>query len=579
MLNTDYKRLAEIASMTCFLNSLLREWFDWSYDGNEIHIPLASDVISIPVRYYSLLGRHEYEYPAHLGKEGPLTFTQLKESLINHLDLNGSTNSDAKKNFSLRVEDSLKAMEELLEHRANDFPQQPTTFVEAEQYLVVGHSFHPSPKSREGFSKSDRFRYGPEYAGAFPLHWFAAHDSIIRMIASQTFGTKDWVAELAKSDPKLSALLDRLPKQDFQLYPMNPWQANYLRRLPTVRDYLEQGLLIDLGEEGDDWYPTSSVRAISRPASPYMLKTSLNVRLTNSVRTLLKKEVDRGIQAHDVFESSHGKAFQKSFPNFALIAEPAYLYLVNKNGEAMEESIVICRENPFSEDQSKQAFVLASLTQDDPYGGKSLIAQYIEENSALTQKELGMVSREWFQAYLNLVVEPLLMAQAEYGILLGAHQQNILVSIDSGMPVAAYFRDCQGTGYSEFAYEILKDEVQSLDLSNGNVLPSAMTNILFIYYLFINASFNVISTIGRMGHISESELVELMRQKLVDLLRTNPKDPSCIIAALQNPKILHKGNFLCSISDINENTSANPLAIYTAINNPFYQENGEVTLS
>jgi N2-citryl-N6-acetyl-N6-hydroxylysine synthase len=582
---------AQRASMTCFLNSLLREWGLWEYEelpellkgpghiARGLRIMVQSgQQLWIPVAHWSGLGRHEYGWPIYLQTDAStyeiLDFDALTRILIDTIEVKNENSIQSKLRFKARVDESFVALQEVLSHRSQDLEElslQTMSFIEAEQYLIVGHSFHPSPKSREGFSRNDRLRYCPEYAGSFPLTWFAIDPYIVRRVSSSAFKGTDWVQELIDADPGLAALNAETIPKGFLLYPMHPWQAAHLLEMPSIKAQQREGRIVSLGEHGSSWFPTSSVRSIYQPNAPYMLKTSLSVRLTNSVRTLLLREVDRGVQAHDVFCSKEGQELLKRYPDFKVIYEPAYWAILDEDKNPIDESIVICRINPFQSQESSQGLVLASLTQDDPFYGETAIESLIESYSQSHGVSGRMASELWFERYCRVVLEPLLMAQADFGILLGAHQQNILIAMEEGLPKTLYFRDCQGTGYSELAYENLKDVIDSLDLMNGNVLPKEMANTLFIYYLFINATFNVISTIARKGHLTEEEMIESLRTILLEMLGRKPRDSSCIIQLLMNETILHKGNFLCSIQDINENTAQNPLAIYTPIANPFYR--------
>ncbi len=566
--NSALALIAAKASMTCFLNSLLREWFDWTVDDKcQIVIVTASGNLIIPLQRYSKAGRHQYLYPAYYeNKAGtvPMGFDELYKNLIAYIETSQTT-AHSKATFSRRVLDSIQVIEDVLEFRFQDFTdgtRTPQTFIEAEQQLIIGHSFHPSPKSREGFTADDRLRFCPELKGKFPLAWFAVDPTLIYKRSSKSFDASVWVNELVESDPQLSTY-----DSAFDLYPMHPWQARHLLTLPSVKAHIDAGKIQFLGEHGESWFPTSSVRSIYRETSPYMLKTSLSVRLTNSVRNLLIKEVDRGLQVHDVFQSTHGQNLLKDYPTFKVLFEPAYWALLDTEGKPIDESIVVCRENPFQKG-ADQAFVLATLTQDNPFQELTAIGLYVKNYANAEKIDEEVASIAWFEAYLTNVLEPFLMAQAEYGILLGAHQQNILVTIKGHLPSGVTFRDCQGTGYSEHGYAKLKDEITSFDIDNGNILPNDMAHILFVYYLIINATFNVISTLGQNSLVSEDDLIAKLRLKIEHLLKREPKDPSCLKHLLSSPKIMHKGNFLCSIQDINENTSENPLAIYTAIDNP-----------
>ncbi len=161
-------------------------------------------------------------------------------------------------------------------------------------------------------------------------------------------------------------------------------------------------------------------------------------------------------------------------------------------------------------------------------------------------------------------------AQSEYGILLGSHQQNMILEIQDDRPYKSYFRDCNGTGYSSLGYNLFHATVPSLVKENGNILEGEEANFLFGYYVIINTTFNVISSIAHSGWISEEELIICFRNFLLDLKKKNPKDSSFLDYLLERESLMHKGNFFCSIKDINQNTESNPLAIYTEIPNPLF---------
>ena len=80
--------------------------------------------------------------------------------------------------------------------------------------------------------------------------------------------------------------------------------------------YLKTGKLVHFYKEEPNWKATSSLRTVFTENSPYMLKFSLSLKLTNSVRHLLPKEVDRGLQLYDVVKSAKFEDFKKDFEKF-----------------------------------------------------------------------------------------------------------------------------------------------------------------------------------------------------------------------------------------------------------------------
>lgn len=176
--------------------------------------------------------------------------------------------------------------------------------------------------------------------------------------------------------------------------------------------------------------------------------------------------------------------------------------------------------------------------------------------------------RDWFKAYLEEVLKPFLILQANYGVLLGAHQQNLVIKIERGLPKGCYFRDCQGTGYSELGFNLYSPFIKSIQKENENVVSQEMGHALFGYYLITNSSFGVISALSQLSPQFEEVLLSDLRDFIETLRAQGVKDSSFLDYLLESERLKFKGNFFCSLQNINENTSLNPLEIYTTIKNP-----------
>lgn len=574
-------------SANCFLNSLFREWNDFFHDSesSSFVIKLKNEgLLIIPVEYYSLVGRHSY--PGHFyyrknksSEASELNFTELVVVLLDHLSSIYKTSPEQLSIFIDRITDSVSNIEAAILLRETDlralYKNESIDFKDAEQALMIGHTFHPHPKNRDEFSEEDYKKYSPEAAGDFNLHWFMVHETIVHSLCSKNFEHKEWSDKIFLKENSQSEVYKKLKDKGHIPYPVHPWQKNVLLKMPVIKDYIIEGLIVDFGvaEFGEEkWYPTSSLRSIYNEASPYMLKFSLSVRLTNSIRHMLLSEVVRGLQVLDVFSTPTGKTFLKSYPDFNILFEPAFMALVGRDKKILNETIISLRMNPFI-GHSSQKLVVATLTQDNPLNGVGLIGNQILRASRKNNKSLEVSAQEWFSKFLHVAVKPLMMAQADYGILLGAHQQNLILEIKDNMPKSSYFRDCHGTGYSKTGFELFSKEVDLMTIENGNILDDKMGNALFAYYLVINTVFNVITTIAKDAHIAEEQLMKMFRVELLNWRASGVKDTSCFDYLLDNPKLLQKGNFLCSFVNMNENTTDNPLGIYNEFPNPIYEIN------
>jgi len=95
-----------------------------------------------------------------------------------------------------------------------------------------------------------------------------------------------------------------------------------------------------------------------------------------------------------------------------------------------------------------------------------------------------------------------------------------------------------------------------------------MANKLFAYYLIINSTFGVISSIGADGLIDEADLIDRLRDFFQQHLTRQRQDQSFIRTLLESEELWQKGNFICSLADMNENTLEDPTALYRAVRNP-----------
>ncbi len=582
----------EAISMSCFLNALLREWAGWHLidtplifrtddqpNEKSICIPIRHDpsddsYIIIKLAHFSDVKCHKFTYPPYLVRGSlqesgeALSFMALSEMIINSSEVGSCVSPEQRQRFLSRVLNSYENMlcafqvrEQDLTSIYNDTP----TFISAEQALLVGHSVHPTPKNRDQFNPAENMIFAPEFSQAWSLRWFAAAPEVIHKRSAQA-DTFLLSKQMFEEDHQVSPPI--LP-DDWVLLPIHPWQAQHILERHEIKAYIERGLLKEIGEGEKQWRSTSSLRTAFSPNADYMPKFSLSVRLTNSVRHLLPHEVERGVEICKVLDSPIGKAMKSRYPNFSVLLEPAYFAFKDFDGNMIDETIVAFRQNSFKHN-SKDISVLATLTQEGPGTTKSLLANLITKHAAISGVPIHEFSLLWFKAFLSVAIEPLVISQADYGILFGAHQQNIVLTFSDGLPEKMYFRDCQGSGYSNLGYALLNEHINDIGTQTENVIDQEKANRLFTYYLIVNSLFGVIGSIACEKIIDENILLETARLFLVEIRARKLKDKSCLNYILYSDEIWHKGNFFCSLKDINENTSADPLAIYFPMKNPLY---------
>ena len=107
--------------------------------------------------------------------------------------------------------------------------------------------------------------------------------------------------------------------------------------------------MIDLGPDGEEVTPTTSVRTVYRAQWPYMLKFSLHARVTNSMRVSLPKELRRAVEAARLAQTPVGEAARRIAPKFTILQDPAYLQIPGEDGFS-----VLLRENRWSGDEYRR---------------------------------------------------------------------------------------------------------------------------------------------------------------------------------------------------------------------------------
>jgi Siderophore synthetase component len=553
----------------CFLNSLIRETKDWRLSESqpaELIIPLEDgQALHFTVDYFSPTQHHRFAFPARQVNESgsqPVQFADFSQRIVNKLQHELSLSAEHCDAFHQRVKESHAHTQQSIDARHDwaALRENALNFAEAEQALLVGHAFHPAPKSHEPFTQQEAERYLPDFAPHFPLRWFAVDKTQIAGDSLHLTLQQRLMRFAVENAPQLLAELT----DNQWLFPLHPWQAAYLLEQPWCQQLVDKNLLKDLGEAGSSWLPTTSSRSLYCETSRDMIKFSLSVRLTNSVRTLSVKEVKRGMRLARLAQTDRWQTLQTRFPTFQVMQEDGWAGLRDLQGNIMAESLFALRENLLVDEPQSQTNVLVSLTQAAPDGGDSLLVAAVKRLSARLGITAQQAAHAWVDAYCQQVLKPLFTAEADYGLVLLAHQQNILVQMQKDLPVGLIYRDCQGSAFMPHAAGWL-DTIGEAQAEN--IFTREQLLRYFPYYLLVNSTFAVTAALGVAGLDSEVNLMSRVRAQLC-AVRDQVTHKTCLDYVLDSPFWNVKGNFFCYLSDHNENTIIDPSVIYFDFANP-----------
>nr|WP_236651949.1 IucA/IucC family protein [Streptacidiphilus neutrinimicus] len=577
--------------------SLLRCWVretgtEVPVAGRSLELPLEDGLLlRAPVRYRSPAGWHRFgraelvrqAAPAASGAPtGSATESARPADAVTVAALlarsavgdEAGVRSEHVADLAGRVADSVRRTAQFVAERRAAAEPGPslTPFLRSEQALLLGHPLHPTPKSREGLGEAEAAAYSPELRGALHLHWFAvdrelvaAGEGVLPPWASsggRDVGASDGpsadllgVAGTARITASLRGADAPPPPAGTVLLPLHPWQARELSNRPEVRALLDAGRMHDLGQAGGLWYPTSSVRTVHQPGTPWMLKLSLGLRITNSRRENLRKELLRGAEVHRLLEAGLGAEWRGAHPGFDIVRDPAWIG-VDLPGAAADPARAsgfdtVLRQNPFG--AQERAHCLAGLVAERPWPGghASHLAELIHRLSARTGRPVPTVAAEWFLRYLDAVVLPILWLDGQAGIALEAHQQNSVVLLDAeGWPVGGRYRDNQGYYFRDSAAAALERRLPGIGRASDTFVPDAVADERFAYYLGINHLLGLVGAFGAQGLAGERVLLAALRGFLAGRgAATGSPLPARL---LETPVLRCKANLLTRLHGLDE---------------------------
>ncbi|MEU7966502.1 IucA/IucC family protein [Streptomyces sp. NPDC049097] len=588
-----------LAAQAATVENLLRCWVrehDLAAPADgvlRIPLPAGATALLVPVRYWSMTGWHRFGLPRLAGTPDSAppadavtvaTLLAREAGAARQAAAPASASPKASgfphdhvADLVARVADSVRRTTTFIAERRERSADESDLFLSAEQALLLGHPMHPTAKSREGLSDTEARLYSPELRGRFPLHWLAVAPSVLAADSAWTEGGRTVPAGLLAL--RLAASDLPLP-ENFTALPLHPWQAREIRHRPQAAALLEAGLIRDLGAHGEPWCPTSSVRTVHRSGVPAMLKLSLGLRITNSRRENLRKELHRGAEVHRLLRGGLGREWRSVHPGFDIVRDPAWLAVDDPDGMPVAGLDVVIRHNPFG--PTDDACCLAGLvspraralpTGQQRPGPASRLAETVIRLAARTGRSRGAVATEWFLRYLEQVVRPVLWLDGQAGIAVEAHQQNTVVLLDpEGWPVGGRYRDNQGYYFRESRRAELDSRLPGIGEHSDTFVSDEVADERFAYYLGINNVLGLIGAFGSQGLADERLLLAAFRRFLASAacgpgrLRT-----SLPARLLESPVLRCKANLLTRLHGLDELVGpVDTQSVYVTVTNPLH---------
>ncbi|MDQ0422492.1 siderophore synthetase component [Peteryoungia aggregata LMG 23059] len=560
-----YIREIDAGCAACMaLDGCERRCLDWYLSGPRLHLRavLTSESQVGPKAFGALFSRHS-------GERGWREIDPLWAVQCLVQDLAEKTKHESRPGagleLMLRTLQSCARIADLAaQSAAQPLDNRPQGFLESEQSLTFGHWMHPTPKSLTGMSDWQSAVYAPEGGGRFALTYFAAPRDRVR--ACSVAGDLNAIVGAMAGDLLHEGALG----DDEMVLPMHPLQAEALMLQPRIQALIEAGLLRPLGSGGVPFTATSSVRTVASDDCDWMLKFSLPVKITNSLRLNRAHELEAGVVMARLVDLLDIKT---RLPKLGFLRDPAYLTL-DLPGSSESGFEVILRENPYRGDRGEGVVSIAALTAPALPGRRQRLAALIERLAGEAGLARTEAAHQWFDRYLDCAVTALVRLYDETGIALEAHQQNMLVDVSQGWPSKVVYRDSQGFYLSERHRPTLTKALPELAEVADLFYPDAEIRRRFGYYLVVNQVFAVIHRMAAEGLADEACLLTRLRGHLAALSRTLRGSGLDFVRHLLDERtITTKANLGVRIAGIDELEGGAGASLYREMPNPLHPAN------
>ncbi|MFZ6766593.1 IucA/IucC family protein [Undibacterium sp. Di26W] len=526
------------------------------YQGQvlDIQLPRMQSRLCVGVRHVSVTGNYDYTTDIYLQDNqqdwAVAGWHEIAHLIISDLSLREGTPYNA--DLLQQIEESIATMQHLLDAQQNPVGMHHVGtalqhYIRSEQHLLTGHPFHPTPKSRSGWTAAEEKKYSPEHGVQLQLRYVQLP---LKWIISDTLD----VGNLPKRLQQLTAH-GLLADAEHVILPLHPWQADWLLQQPRIRAAVAAGDMRDLGLAGKQFYPTASIRTMLAEDGSAFLKLSLNLRITNCIRNNARHELAAALAASRLYRPIKAE-MQALFPDFHALEEQAYISVAfpedqqqnHRQHKELEDGFGLVLREGLSPQMAQgiTPMICASLF-GNGQAGRLQVAALIERYAHRHGLPLKQGMHVWFSTYARLAIYPVFYLLFEKGIAFEPHMQNSVIGMaDDDTPARFIVRDLELTRLTPKAHALIPP--LQLDAHTRQEIccsdEAGWTRIA--YCLLVNNICEVIATLANGNHELYLDLWACLRNILQAYLASfpNPEAVRRIQGLLSGEPLPVKGNLL-----------------------------------
>ncbi|KAB7706223.1 IucA/IucC family siderophore biosynthesis protein [Bacillus aerolatus] len=321
--------------------------------------------------------------------------------------------------------------------------KQAETYDELESEAMEGHPYHPSYKSRIGFTIEDHLNFGPDFKPSLSLIWLAVPKKEAALSISQSIHYEEFIKqELNPND--YERFVKKLSEKnqhasDVLFIPVHPWQWENIVMPQFFKD-LKKGSIILLGEGSDQYIPQQSIRTLSNQTdqTKCYVKLPLSITNTSTNRVLAPHTVENAAKISDWLGTiKENDRYLKEELQLVFLREVMGISYDTRDRSSFEKETTygvlgsIWRESIHSYLKEGEEAVPFNALYHCKKDGTALIDEWVNRYGI----------ENWVKQLLHVSITPLIHLLYTHGIAMESHAQNMVLIHENGWPTRIALKD------------------------------------------------------------------------------------------------------------------------------------------
>ncbi|ARJ51182.1 staphyloferrin B biosynthesis protein SbnF [Staphylococcus lutrae] len=329
-----------------------------------------------------------------------------------------------------------------LRSRARQPIQNLETFDDFEAYAMEGHPYHPSYKSRLGFTLTDNTTYGPDFRPSVPLQWIAVKSDYVETTVSHTVDRLQLLkkqlghATFEKFTKRIAHAGHTL--ETMMILPVHPWQFEHVIQVVFAEAWMN-GEMIWLGTCEENYMPQQSIRTLApTDKDKYCLKVPISITNTSTKRVLAPHTIENAAQITDWLKriQSRDAFLEKELKTIFLGEVFGHAYHHPTLSSIKQTQIygtlgVIWRENIYHYIKEHESALPFNALYSTDTTGRPLIDSWCSKYGV----------ERWLQQFYDVAVTPMIHMLYYHGIAFESHAQNMTLIHEDGWPTRIALKD------------------------------------------------------------------------------------------------------------------------------------------